>query len=69
MELKPGNRDRQCSGKLRHASEQAAQEVADAVNARPDNARRARRHPHTPYLCPHCKGWHVGHSKWKWPTR
>lgn len=57
MSSKRALRRKQCDGKARHA-EQAGARIA---------LRRLREmHGHTgqlsPYHCPHCGGWHVGHT-------
>lgn len=52
---------RECkTGKVPHATEVVAQIAADRMNARPDRVGVAR-----PYVCPYCRQWHIGRSKFE----
>ena len=53
MASKRRQRRRVCEGKRRHETEAAAWAE---VNRNPRS-----NHEHSPYPCPHCGGWHVGH--------
>lgn len=53
---------RRCRGKIRHALEADAQRHLAVIrheHSHEHSARLARLHC---YLCPHCRGWHVGHG-------
>lgn len=45
--------ERACAAKVRHAGRRAARRAADDARARGVRV--------SPYRCPFCGGWHVGH--------
>ena len=55
------NPDVRCkaSGKIRHDSDESAQEQIDGLK----DQRKRRDRTLLAYLCEHCDGWHVGHSQ------
>lgn len=54
-------RRRKCTNKVRYATEQAARS-ASAGLARHEQALGLNSRWINAYRCPHCGGWHVGHS-------
>lgn len=54
--LTPANRERQCTGKVRHKRK------VDGIRAARDMQGRGMKDPLSVYACAFCRGWHVGKS-------
>lgn len=55
---KRAQRRKACAGKVRHAEEGHAY----AALRRMRHAHQADNSHHSAYHCPHCGGWHIGHT-------
>lgn len=53
------NKSNACSGKVRHRNRHAAIKALKAINNRGLSG----------YLCPYCKGWHLGNNPKKFQDR
>lgn len=49
------------TGKVKHRTRAAAAKILNALMERPQAGRDVAKM--MTYLCPHCRGWHVGHGQ------